>query len=194
MNKKSNHKENTKKRSRFLPVIVSGVSLILLVVVLITRPRQGNEIEKSFAFIFPPIELNQPAPELTLSDLDGNQISLNDFSGEVILVNNWATWCPPCRQEMPEFQAFFDEYQDHGFQIVAIEAGQPENEVRAFVDQLGLSFVILWDPENKSLTSFQQSSLPNSFVIDREGDLRFAWVGAINKDTLEQYITPLLEE
>jgi peroxiredoxin len=194
MNNKKNPKEDTQKRSKFLLVILSGVSLILLVVVLLRRTAQNIEKEMGFVFSFPPIELNQPAPELTLSDLDGNQISLNDFSGEVILVNNWATWCPPCRQEMPEFQAFFEEYQDHGFQVVAIEAGQPENEVKAFADQLGLSFVILLDPDNKSLTSFQQSSLPNSFVIDKEGDLRYAWVGAINKDTLEQYIIPLLEE
>ena len=109
-------------------------------------------------------------------------------------MNNWATWCPPCRLEMPEFQSYFEKYHDQGFQIVAIEAGQPKSEVEAFVEDQGLEFVILLDPENKSLATFQNSSLPNSWVIDRRGNLRLAWLGAINEDTLEEFVTPLLEE
>jgi len=137
---------------------------------------------------------DQLAPELTLFDLDGNEVSLKDFPGEVILVNNWATWCPPCREEMPEFKAYYDKYKDQGFQVVAIEAGEPEAEVRDFVEGAGLDFVILLDPENKSLLTFQQNSLPNSFVIDRQGNLRLAWLGTINGATLEKYVTPLLKE
>ena len=131
---------------------------------------------------------------LTLFDLDGNEVSLTDFNGQVILVNNWATWCPPCREEMPEFKAYYEKYQDQGFQIVAVEAGQPEAEVRAFVEAAQLEFVILLDPQNISLRTFQHSSLPNSWVIDREGNLRLAWLGSINGPTLEKYVTPLLEE
>jgi peroxiredoxin len=75
-----------------------------------------------------------------------------------------------------------------------VEAGQPVEEVQAFANELGLSFTILLDPENKSLTVFQNSSLPNSWVIDRKGNLRLAWLGAINENTLDEYITPLLKE
>ena len=75
-----------------------------------------------------------------------------------------------------------------------VEAGEPEAEVRNFVEQAGLDFVILLDPENKSLITFQHNSLPNSFVIDRKGNLRLAWLGAINGPTLEKYVTPLLKE
>jgi len=131
---------------------------------------------------------------LTLFDLDGNEVSLSDFVGQVVLVNNWATWCPPCRQEMPEFKAYYEKYADEGFQIVAIEAGQPATEVLAFVEEQGLEFVILLDPGNQSLITFQNSTLPNSWVIDRNGNLRLAWIGAINLPTLEKYVTPLLEE
>ena len=109
-------------------------------------------------------------------------------------MNNWATWCPPCREEMPEFKAYYEMYRDEGFQVVAVEAGQPKAEVQAFVKEQELEFVILLDPENKSLITFQNSSLPNSWVIDRKGHLRLAWLGAINLPTLQEYVTPLIEE
>jgi peroxiredoxin len=163
-------------------------------VTLILQSKGGGSPTADDLFTFPPVEIDQPAPELTLFDLQGNPVSLSDYHGEVLLVNNWATWCPPCRQEMPEFQAYFDEHRDDGFQIVAIEAGQPAEEVQNFVDDFGLNFIILLDPENESLTTFQNSSLPNTWIIDRKGYLRLAWLGAINLDTLEKYVTPLLKE
>ena len=181
--------------SNYLPIILVGVGLILLIgAAVIFRDSQLAEQEQLNALILPPIEVDQPAPQLTLFDLDGIQVSLSDFKGEVVLLNNWATWCPPCREEMPEFKAYYDKYKDQGFQVIAVEAGQPEEEVRAFVNQQGLEFIILLDPENQSLITFQHSSLPNSFVIDRRGHLRLAWLGAINAPTLEKYVTPLLEE
>ncbi len=195
MSKKTTGKKNTSQKTNLLPLILAGLGIIALIAVgLILNTNQGEEIESIDALTFPPIEVNQPAPELTLFDLDGNEVSLKDFRGEVILVNNWATWCPPCREEMPEFKAYYDKYKDQGFQVVAIEAGEPEAEVRDFVEGAGLDFVILLDPENKSLITFQQNSLPNSFVIDRKGNLRLAWLGAINGATLEKYVTPLLKE
>ncbi|NOQ39306.1 MAG: redoxin domain-containing protein [Anaerolineales bacterium] len=195
MSKKTIGKKNTSQKANLLPLIMAGLGLIALIAVgLILSTNQGEAIESIDALTFPPIEVNQPAPELTLFDLDGNEVSLTDFQGEVILVNNWATWCPPCREEMPEFKAYYNKYKDQGFQVVAIEAGEPEAEVRNFVEGAGLDFVILLDPENKSLITFQNNSLPNSFVIDRKGNLRLAWLGAINGPTLEKYVTPLIKE
>jgi len=195
MSKKTTGKKNASQKTNLLPLILAGLGIITLIAVgLILSSNQGEAVENIDALTFPPVEVNQPAPELTLFDLDGNEVSLTDFQGEVILVNNWATWCPPCREEMPEFKAYYDKYKDQGFQVVAIEAGEPEAEVRNFVEQAGLDFVILLDPENKSLITFQHNSLPNSFVIDRKGNLRLAWLGAINGPTLEKYVTPLLKE
>ena len=195
MSKEVSGEIKSRKKTSYRPFILAGMGIIILIAIgLILSTYQGEAQEEIFGLTFPPNEVNQPAPELTLFDLDGKEVSLTDFKGEVILVNNWATWCPPCRLEMPEFRVYFENHQDQGFQVVAIEAGQPENEVRTFVEQLKLDFVILLDPENKSLVTFQNSSLPNSFVIDRKGNLRLAWLGAINEATLEEYVTPLLEE
>jgi len=187
---------NEKTRStNYLPIILVGVGLMVLIGTAALLSGSGlNRQEQIDVMILPPIEVDQPAPALTLYDLDGEQVSLSDFEDQVVLLNNWATWCPPCRQEMPEFKAYHEKYKDEGFQVVAVEAGQPEEEVRAFVEDQGLDFVILLDPENLSLATFQHSSLPNSFVIDRRGHLRLAWLGAINLPTLEKYVTPILEE
>lgn len=195
MSKKAIQKKSSSSKTNYLPIILVGMGLVTLIVVgFILRGNQGGSSETIDRFTTPPIEVNQPAPELTLFDLDGNEVSLIDFLGEVILINNWATWCPPCRQEMPDFQAYYEKYKDQGFQVVAIEAGEPAEEVQNFVDGVGIDFVILLDPENKSLVTFQNSSLPNSFVIDRKGNLRLAWLGAINGPTLEKYVTPLIKE
>jgi peroxiredoxin len=183
------------KTTNYLPFILGGIGLIIISAVTLILQSKGEGLSTADdLFTFPPVEIDQPAPELTLFDLQGNPVSLSDFQGEVLLINNWATWCPPCRQEMPDFQAYFDEHRDEGFQIVAIEAGQPAEEVQNFVDDLGLNFIVLLDPENESLTTFQNSSLPNTWIIDRRGHLRLAWLGSINLDTLEKYVTPLLKE
>ena len=182
------------KKTNLLPIVLVGLGLMAIIITALVIKPDRDILNNRNAFTIPPIEVDQPAPELTLSDLDGLEVSLSDFHGEVVLLNNWATWCPPCRQEMPEIQAYYHKYKDQGFQVIAVEAGEPEEVVRDFVEQANLDFIILLDPENKSLVTFQHTSLPNSFVIDRRGHLRLAWLGAINLDTLEQYVTPLIKE
>ncbi|MEJ2411383.1 MAG: TlpA disulfide reductase family protein [Anaerolineales bacterium] len=187
--------EHNKRGTNFLPLILVGTGLLLIIgVAVFLQARSGEPRNDYDDMTLAPVEVDQPAPELTLFDLDGNQVSLSDFVGEVVLLNNWATWCPPCRGEMPEFQAYYEKYQDKGFMVVAVEAGEPEEEVRRFVEEQGLEFTVLLDPENLSLVTFQHSSLPASFVIDRQGHLRLAWLGAINTPTLEKYVTPILKE
>ena len=138
--------------------------------------------------------VNYPAPELSLTDLQGKAVSLADFRGRVVLVNNWATWCPPCKAEMPTLQAYYEDHQEQGFDTVAIEAGEPAEEVAAFAREFRLSFPVWPDPDFVSQTSFKNDALPSSYVIDRQGQVRLAWVGPINRELLEQYVTPLLEE
>lgn len=141
-----------------------------------------------------PAELNRAAPDLTFRDLEGKLISLTDYRGQVILVNNWATWCPPCRAEMPVLEAYYQAHHQEGFVILAIEVGAPVEEVRAFVRQYGLSFPVLLDPEGHALAAFNNPALPNTHIIDREGRVRLAWTGAVNQKTLETFLTPLLKE
>jgi cytochrome c biogenesis protein CcmG, thiol:disulfide interchange protein DsbE len=141
-----------------------------------------------------PVKVNFNAPEITLADLKGQPISLAAYRGKVVLVNNWATWCPPCKEEMPDLEAFYEAHQSQDFELIGIEAGDPTNEVSTFVKQYGLSFPIWLDPEGKALDAFQNQALPSSYVIDKNGTVRLAWSGAISREMLEKYVVPLLEE
>jgi peroxiredoxin len=141
-----------------------------------------------------PAQVSYPAPDLSLTNLQGNLVSLSDYRGQIVLVNNWATWCPPCKEEMPELQAFYDAHKDLNFTIIAIEAGEPVNEVADFVRRYGLTFPVWLDPTLKATAAFRNPGLPSSYVIDASGRVRLAWAGAVSRETLEQYVTPLLEE
>lgn len=193
---RSRKKQPKKDPNKIAPYILGGAGLLILAIVGLTLWPQFGKAESSgtSGIILPPATLDQPAPSLTLTDLEGNQVSLSDHLGEVVLVNNWATWCPPCRAEMPELNEYYRKHKNQGFIILAVESGDPETQVRAFAQDLGLEFPVLLDPEQISVRTFQNASLPNTYVIDRKGNLRLMWTGAINMSTLEEYVTPLLKE
>ena len=169
-------------------VILGGLTFFLLPKGS-TAKSPGSEFSSTV-----PVAVDYPSPDLTLNDIKGTQRSLNDFQNQVILVNNWATWCPPCKAEMPDLQAYFSAHSDEGFTIVAISAADAETDVRSFAREYQLGFPIWLDPQNEALAVFRNQSLPNSYVIDREGVVRLAWTGGITRDILEEHVTPLLEE
>lgn len=187
-------RRNRKAAPKPLTLFFVGAGLILLgiAVFLVLSGQETSTNSNSLQVV--PAKVNYPAPELHLTDLQGNPVSLQDYSGKVVLVNNWATWCPPCKAEMPTLESFYQDYRQKGFIIVAIEAGEPISEVADFVQQFGLSFVVLPDPEMQALKVFGNLTLPNSYVIDRKGIIRLAWNGPIEREALEKFVVPLLEE
>ncbi len=141
-----------------------------------------------------PAEVNYAAPELSLQNVNGDTESLTDYLDQVVLVNNWATWCPPCKAEIPTLEKYYKAHSAEGFVIIGIEAGEPQSEVAGFVKTSVITYPIWIDLENASLRAFGASGLPNSFVIDRKGAVRLAWVGEINFAMLEKYVTPIIAE
>lgn len=141
-----------------------------------------------------PSKVNFEAPELHLVDLDGREVSFADHDGNVILVNLWATWCPPCREEMPTLQAFYEEYKSMGFILVAIDQGETLEEVRQFQHEFGLTFPIWLDPDSVAGSEFNTMNLPSSYVIDRDGKVRLMWIGGISKKNLEAYVSKIILE
>lgn len=141
-----------------------------------------------------PATVSFAAPELQLPNTAGETESLVDYRGRVVLVNNWATWCPPCKAEMPTLEAYYRAHSGEGLTVIGIEAGDTARSVKEFKDAFGLSFPIWVDTENAAVSAFRNGSLPNSYVIDRRGTVRLAWVGEISRAALEQYVTPLLGE
>jgi peroxiredoxin len=200
-NRKSKRRQNPRTRILALGLVGAGLLAIGLVV-LIMLPKgaganAGGQDSVNSASQLPssiPMEVNFSAPSLELEDLNGEKVALADFEGQVVLLNNWATWCPPCKAEMPTLQAYFEDHQAQGFTIVAVEAGEPVSQVAAFVEEYGLTFNVFPDLGQRSISAFRNMSLPNSFVIDRSGKVRLAWTGAISREMLEKYVTPLMEE
>ena len=174
-----------------LILLGSGLLIIGIAAALFLIPNILSKQDADDAFT--PARVKYKAPELKLKNLDGQQAALQDYLGQVILVNNWATWCPPCKEEMPALQEFYTRHNEEGFVLIAVEAGEPADEVAQFAQDYGLTFQIWLDPQNKSIRAFKNYNLPNSFVIDREGVVRLAWTGSISLDNLEKYVLPFLE-
>lgn len=175
-----------------IPFILFGFGLILIAtsVYFILRDRTPQTDLSTV-----PAKVKFPAPELTLTDSQGVSRSLADYRGQVVLVNLWATWCPPCKEEMPTLQAFYDKYRESGFIIVAINDGDPKADVLQFVEDYELTFPVWLDPTYIATEqAFNTLNLPTSFVIDRSGTIQLTWVGGIDAETLETYVTPLITE
>lgn len=175
-----------------VPVIIFGLGLVLIAVSAFLISR-NTSLQNDFATV--PVKVNFPAPEVTLNDTRGVTRSLAEYRGQVVLVNLWATWCPPCKEEMPTLQAFYNEHNAEGFTIIAINDGDPEADVLQFEKDYRLSFPIWLDPEYSSTEeAFKTVNLPTSFVIDREGTVRLMWVGGISRRALDQYVIPIIME
>jgi cytochrome c biogenesis protein CcmG/thiol:disulfide interchange protein DsbE len=180
--------------TNILALVLVGAGLLIVGVVsllLLSKPGRIGASE-SYASVVP-VAVNFPAPDLKLTDIDGNENGIADYRGQVVLINNWATWCPPCRAEMPTLEAYFQDHRQEGFTLIGIEAGDAKDDVVEFASQYDLSFPIWLDPQNDSLRGFYNASLPNSYVIDRGGTVVLGWTGAISREMLEVHVTPLLE-
>jgi peroxiredoxin len=108
--------------------------------------------------------------DFTLSDLDGKTWRLRDLQGKIVLVNFWATWCPPCRKEMPDLQALYDKYKDRGFVVLSI-SDEDAPKISRFLAQTRITYPVLLDPGSRVHASFQVDGIPKSFVYDRGGKM-----------------------
>jgi len=138
----------------------------------------------------------QPA-ELKLKDLNGKTHDLADYKGKVVLLNFWATWCPPCREEMPSMWHLQNEFRGQPFQIIAVNMGETDVEVNTFLpDKMKRDFVVLMDRDGETLKRWKVFAFPTSFVIDKQGKIRFGLFGATEWDSWDnkQLIKKLLAE
>jgi len=203
MSKKIHRRKKNKTRNNPLFFVGVGIALIgvMAVLLLVFGKKDSAGSQSASAGSSPsssgsaiPAEVNYAAPELSLQNVNGETEALTDYLDQVVLVNNWATWCPPCKAEIPTLEAYYKTHKEEGFVIIGIEAGEPQSEVSQFVQGSVITYPIWIDPQNASLRAFGSSGLPNSFVIDRSGAVRLAWVGEITRDALEKYVTPLIME
>jgi thiol-disulfide isomerase/thioredoxin len=139
-----------------------------------------------------------PAPEFVLKDMDGKPHSLKDYRGKYVLINFWATWCPPCRREMPSLEVLYRKWHDKPFMVLAINQWEDPDLVFSYMGQLDVfpTFPILFDRDSAISQAFGVKGLPTSFVVDPEGRVIMRAVGGREFDhpELERTIGELLEK
>jgi cytochrome c biogenesis protein CcmG/thiol:disulfide interchange protein DsbE len=133
------------------------------------------------------------APDFTLETRDGGAIRLSDLRGQVVVLNFWATWCPPCRAEMPALQQVYAKYRDQGFAVLAVDVAEGEAQVTPFADQQGLTFPILLDRDGSVSNLYQVRAMPSTYFVDRSGVIRQVTLGGpMTAAFIESQVTGLL--
>lgn len=172
-------KENspTEQKTNYRPIvlivlIVLGIAVIALLQIkddtfnLSGTPRLGKGL---------------PAPEFSLPDLDGEMVSLADYKGKVVLLNIWATWCPPCVEEMPSMERLHRAMKNEDFEILAVSIdASGAATVRSFMEQHKLTFTALTDPRGTLKSLYQTTGVPESFIIDKNGMIAEKVIGPRN--------------
>ena len=179
-----------------LPILVVGA--IGLAIVLIQRGGDVESVDTTAgALDTQSPEKGEPAPDFALTSLDGEQVRLSDLRGTPVVLNFWATWCGPCRDEMPHIQEAYAA-GNGAFVVLGVNAEGTPTEMarrlsRDYVDEIGLTFPILLDsPSTEVFDQYRLRGLPDTFFIDREGVIRDVVVGPLSRTALEEKLADLL--
>ena len=128
-------------------------------------------------------QVGKPAPDFKLLGLDSQMTSLKDYRGKPVILNFWATWCGPCRYEMPFFQQVWEEKSGEGLVILAVNIGEKVSEVKGFIDETGFTFPVLLDSNQDVTLKYNVRSIPSTFFIDSSGVIQDIKVGAFLDET-----------
>lgn len=161
---------------RMAPILV-GLSIIVAGVLLIHGDLSPSGGAGSS------IRVGSPAPDFTLSDVDGKTVRLSDFRGQRVVLNFWATWCPPCRAEMPDLDAVAVEMKDRGVVVLAIDVLEPPETVRAYVEDLRLGLRPVLDRDGAVAELYRVNGYPTSFFVDSQGNVQDVHVGPLTRAT-----------
>jgi len=193
--------------SRREALIRAGLAVVILGAVLwilpVRRPGEDGGHHGAAPVLDPfekagVVELKegQPAPALTLSTLDGGRTSVADYRGKLVVLNFWATWCPPCTLEMPSLEALWRRYRDRGLVVigVSVDRGAPRALLEPYVRNLKLTFPILLDPDSKTSDRWRVTALPATFLVRPGGEVAGMATGARewNSDEMQALVEHLL--
>ncbi len=123
------------------------------------------------------VEDRPPAPDFSLQDIDGNVYRLSELRGQPVIINFWATWCPPCREEMPSMQRAWEQLQKQGVMMLAINVGESADTVFQFLANYPVEFPLLLDADSDVATGWPVRGLPSTYVVDPEGRIVYSAIG-----------------
>jgi peroxiredoxin len=163
--------------------LVVGVCLAGLYIYSKRRPAKA-----------PPNASGNVAPEFTVTDLDGRKLSLSDYKGKVVLLDFWATWCTPCREEIPHFVEMQNKYGPQGFQVIGVSMDDDAKPVREYYEKYKLNYPVALGDDKLAERFGGVLGLPVNFVIDREGRIQTKHLGATNVATFDDEVSKLLAQ
>ena len=132
------------------------------------------------------------ARDFSLESLQGDKISLSDFRGTVVLINFWATWCEPCRAEVPGFEQVFRSHRDDGFVVLGINVEETREQVEPFVDSVDVTYPVLLDPGGEVSAVYRTLGLPMSLLLTPDGEIYVRHVGFLSEAALEDYLQKVM--
>lgn len=124
--------------------------------------------------------------------LEGDTVQLDDFEGDVVVVNFWATWCGPCVVEMPELQAFHEEYSDQGVVMLGINLGENAETAQSFIDERDITYPIILDESGDISDFYALRGQPTTVIFDQNGEIVYTHTGLLNQEILQEQVDPLL--
>jgi len=191
-------------RSVLLPVAIVGAIVFALWYLERGPGGGGGEASDDFGVVALDASLNptgraavaevgRAAPDFRLSRLGGGDLRLSDLRGQVVILNFWATWCAPCREEMPEFVRQYAALHDRGLEIVAVDLQEAEGPVQAFVNEFGIGFPVLFDRSGEVARTYRvKNQLPGTMIIDRDGVIRAFKSGPVTPEFLQTELEKVL--
>ena len=171
---------------------VRGIVVVGVVLLLLAAGESGWGAEKPHGPLMP----GQPAPAFRVPDPDGRMISLQDYQGRPVIINFWATWCGPCRQEMVVLQAAYEAHKAAGLAILAVSQDQQDRieTVRAYWAALGLTFLLLLDPDGSVAVLYSVLFLPSTVFVHPSGAVVAVHFGPMTQTQMEQHLKAILPQ
>lgn len=171
---------------------------MLLCCLLINSAQAAEHQQPKLGYTLTALSKPIPAPGFTLEDIDGKKFTLEDYRGKVILLNFWATWCPPCRREMPSLERLNQKLKDKNFVVFAVNQMEDSNQVFVYTGELEVTptFTILFDKTSNVARAYSVQGLPTTYLIDKKGNIRFRAIGGREFDhpEVEKRILQLMQE
>lgn len=137
-----------------------------------------------------PARVGAEIGNFTLSDIHGKVVQLSDYKGKPVLINAWATWCPPCKAEMPLLNQYYKAHAAQGFVLLAVNAGDSQAQAESFANDYGLTFPVLLDPGTRLLNQMAINSFPTSILLGKDGKVAAIHSGMFTTESIEAEITP----